>query len=82
MFELNIFQILLFVGLGNAIRLIQQGKLDQITVEALAKEAGLKSQSRFNKAFKQYTVTCPHPLSRLILVYINLEVRSEVWSLI
>jgi len=43
----------------EALRLIQAGNLNQITVEALAKEAGFKSKSTFNKVFKQYTGTTP-----------------------
>ena len=43
----------------EALRLIQAGNLKQITVEALAKEAGFKSKSTFNKVFKQYTGTTP-----------------------
>ncbi|NBC02295.1 MAG: helix-turn-helix domain-containing protein [Bacteroidetes bacterium] len=43
----------------EALRLIQAGKLNQITVEALAKEAGFKSKSTFNKVFKKQTGTTP-----------------------
>lgn len=43
----------------EAIRRIQAGRLDQITVEALAKEVGFKSKSTFYKAFKEHTGTTP-----------------------
>lgn len=43
----------------EALRLIKSGKLEEITVEALAKEAGFKSKSTFNKTFKEYTGTTP-----------------------
>jgi AraC-like DNA-binding protein len=43
----------------EAIHLIQSGRLENITVEALAKEAGFNSKSTFNKIFKQETGTTP-----------------------
>lgn len=43
----------------EAILLIEKGKLNQITIEALAKEVGFKSKSTFNKAFKEETGTTP-----------------------
>ncbi len=43
----------------EAMRLIRSGELNRITVEALAKEAGFKSKSTFNKAFRQHTGTTP-----------------------
>lgn len=43
----------------EAIRLIRSKKLELITVDALAKEAGFKSKSTFNKSFKQITGTTP-----------------------
>lgn len=43
----------------EAMRMIRNGNLNHITVDALAKEAGFNSKSTFNKAFKQYTGTTP-----------------------
>ena len=43
----------------EAIRMIRNGNLNHITVDALAKEAGFNSKSTFNKAFKQHTGTTP-----------------------
>jgi len=45
--------------IDEAVQLIESGKLEEITVEALAREAGFKSKSTFNKAFKEYTGTTP-----------------------
>lgn len=43
----------------EATRLIRAGRLDQITVKALAQEAGFNSKSTFYKAFKEYIGTTP-----------------------
>jgi len=43
----------------EAIRMIRNGDLNNLTVEALANQAGFKSKSTFNKAFKQHTGTTP-----------------------
>lgn len=43
----------------EAVRLIEAGRLEQITVEGLAREAGFRSRSTFNKAFKKHTGSTP-----------------------
>ena len=57
--QTSFYEIINQYRIEEAIRLIQQGKLNQITVEALATEAGFKSKSTFNKTFKKYTGTTP-----------------------
>jgi AraC-like DNA-binding protein len=57
--QTSFYEILNQYRVEEAIRLIQQGKLNQITIEALAKEAGFRSKSTFNKAFKKHTGTTP-----------------------
>jgi len=48
----------------EAIRLIEEGRLESITVEALAAEAGFKSKSTFYSAFKKTTGQTPLQYNR------------------
>lgn len=57
--SISFYELINRYRVEEAIRLIQNGKLNQFTVEALAKEAGFRSKSTFNKAFKQLTGTTP-----------------------
>lgn len=57
--NISFYELINRYRVEEAIRLIQNGKLNQFTVEALAKEAGFRSKSTFNKAFKQLTGTTP-----------------------
>lgn len=57
--QTNFYELINKHRVEEAIRLIRNGNLNQITVDALAKESGFKSKSTFNKAFKLHTGSTP-----------------------
>lgn len=58
-YQSSFYEVINEYRIKEAIKLIDSGRLEKITIEALAKESGFKSKTTFNKTFKKHNGTTP-----------------------